>query len=101
MRIRLKRIVTCNGAFPAAGLVALHEPAAAAEYSPPGAFIGGLVSTVDGGGGSVSYTPAGFFGGGALLSCPFGHRSRDRTPGRSGTTRGNTSACVGLAARAL
>src|SRR5712692_4487814 len=73
MRTRLKRIVTCSGALPAAGLVALHEPVAAAEYSPPGAFIGGLVSMVDGGVGSVTYTQAVLAGGVALLIGPFGH----------------------------
>ena len=54
IRMRLKRMVTCSGVLPDAGLVALQGPLAAAEYSPPGAFIGGFVSTDDGGLASVT-----------------------------------------------
>ena len=54
IRMRLKRIVTCSGVLPDAGSVALQGPVAAAEYSPPGAFMGGLVSTDDEGLGSVT-----------------------------------------------
>ena len=53
-RIRLKRIVTCRGTFPEAGLTALQPALAAAGYSPPGAFIGGLFSADAGGVGSVT-----------------------------------------------
>jgi hypothetical protein len=54
MRIRLNLMVTWSGALPEAGLMALHEPDAAAAYSPPGAFGGGVVSAEDGGFGSVT-----------------------------------------------
>ena len=50
---RLKRIVTWSCELPPAGLTALHDPFAFDEYSPPGAFGGGVVSTVAGGFGSV------------------------------------------------
>src|ERR1700681_1884272 len=73
IRIRLKRSVTWSEVLPLAGLTALHPPLAAAGYSPPGAFIGGVVSTVAGGFGSVMYNQAALAGGVAVVTGPCGH----------------------------
>src|SRR2546421_6896324 len=77
---RLKRTVTWIDALPEAGLMALHPPPAGAGYSPPGAFIGGLVSTDAGGFGSGTLNPAVFSGGPALVIGPFGPGSLSRVP---------------------
>src|SRR3989442_14745869 len=80
MRIRLKRMVTCSGALPEAGLTALQPPFAAAEYSPPGAFIGGLLSAAEGGGGGVPGRAPGVCGGGAGVARAFATRAATGGP---------------------
>src|SRR5258708_20754655 len=72
IRIRLNRRVTCRGEFPPVGFTALHEPVAMAEYSPPGAFGGGVGSTVAGGLTSVMYSHAELSGGSAVVTGPGG-----------------------------
>ena len=73
IKTRLNLIVTCSCALPDAGLTALHDPLALDEYSPPGAFGRGDVSTVDGGLGSVMYSHPEFAGGVVAVTGPCGH----------------------------
>src|SRR5690349_15810912 len=77
---RLKRIVTCSCTLPSAGFTALHDPAATALFSPPGAFGGGEVSTVAGGFGSVMYTQAVLAGGVVVVTGPCGHGAATGAP---------------------
>src|SRR5260370_5560119 len=94
IRIRLNRRVTCRGEFPPVGFTALHEPVAMAEYSPPGAFGGGVGSTVAGGLTSVMYSHAELSGGTALVPRPCGHGALNAPPITRQVTVASPSAFV-------
>src|SRR6266550_7521793 len=95
MRIRLNRRVTWSCWFAPAGFTALQEPAASAEYSPPGAFGGGVASTLLGGFGSVMKSHAAFSGGVAPVTGPWGQGAVTGTPTICAVTVESTSALVG------
>src|ERR1700681_1373656 len=101
IRIRVKRRVTCKGALLVAGFTALHPPLAAAGYSPPGALGGGVVSTVDGGFGSVMYSHAALGGGVALVIGPCGQGAVTGAPISCVVTVASTLAFVGRVKGAL
>ena len=75
--------------------MALQEPLAIAEYSPPGALGGGVVSIVAGGLGSVMYSHAEFSGGVADVTGPCGHGVLTGVPSIWPLTAVRTSALVG------
>ena len=81
--------------MPPAGLTALHEPFAFAEYSPPGAFGGGVASTVPGGLGSVMYSHAELSGGVAPVTGPWGQGAVTGVPSIWLLTVPSTSLFVG------
>src|SRR5258707_11579554 len=95
IKIRLNRNVIWICALLPAGFTALQLPCAAAAYSPPGAFIGGELSTVAGGLGSVTYSHAALAGGVALVTGPCGHGSVTCAPMSWRRTVVRTSAFVG------
>src|SRR5207249_11013993 len=95
IRTRLKRIVTCNWSLPTAGLTALQPPPAVAAYWPPGALGGGVVSTVPGGFGSVTYSQPELAAGVAALTGPCGHGAVTGAPCICPVTAANESPFVG------
>src|SRR5439155_23395954 len=95
MSTRLKRSVTWSWSLPVAGLTALHPPASAAEYSPPGALGGGLVSAAPAGAGSVTYSHAALCGGVDVLMGACGHGRVAGTPSICADTAPSTSVLVG------
>src|SRR5579859_2807700 len=101
MSMRSNFRVTCSCVFPPAGLTALHEPRAAAAFSPPGAFGGGDVSMVVGGLGSVTKSQAAFGGGAAVVMGPLGQGCVTDVPSMWLVTTVSTSALVGSWVEAL